>query len=131
MWYDNTKTAKQLPFFPFLAGALYAVGGCDENNFRLNSVERYDPVTDTWEFIAPMATCRSSPCVLASKFLYVFGGVNYVGMSLSTGESFDPRTNTWTAISPMKARRASACGAVSNGKIFCIGKLLCSIFKKN
>lgn len=62
-------------------GNLYAVGGCDENNMRLNSVEKYNPSTDSWTFIPSMSACRSSPCVVADKFLYVIGGVSYVGKS--------------------------------------------------
>ena len=106
-------------------GNLYAVGGCDQNNFRLNSVECYSPSTDTWSFTAPMSTCRSSPCVLTcNRHLYVIGGVNYVGMSLNTGECFNPLTNTWSAIAPMHDKRASAGGAGCNGKIYVIGEAL-------
>jgi hypothetical protein len=109
----------------FIIGRLYAVGGCDENNFRLNSVENYDPVTDNWNYVSPMSTCRSSPCVMTTgRALYVVGGVNYVGMSLNSGECFDPMTNTWVSINPMQQKRASACGAVCNGKIFLIGNVI-------
>lgn len=112
----------KLCFELLIPGRLYAVGGCDENNFRLNSVESYNPVTDNWQYVAPMSTCRSSPCVMATgRALYVVGGVNYVGMSLNSGECFDPMTNTWVSINPMQQKRASACGAVCNGKIFVIG----------
>ena len=102
---------------------MYAVGGCDENNFRLNSVERYNPATNTWSFTAPMTTCRSSPCVLTCRALYVIGGVSYVGMSLNTGEYLDPAAGTWVPIAPMSAKRASASGAATNGKIYVIGRL--------
>ena len=100
---------------------LYAVGGCDENNLRLHTMERYNPTTDTWSFVPPMSTCRSSPCVIGDKYLYVIGGVSYVGIALNTGEKFDPHTNTWTKLPPMSTKRASACGAVVNGKIYVIG----------
>ena len=83
---------------------------------------RYDPVTDTWTYVTAMSTCRSSPCVVASKYLYVIGGVSYTGMSLNTAEKFDPMTNLWTPVRPMAARRASACGALSSGRIYVIGK---------
>ncbi|VEL28854.1 unnamed protein product [Protopolystoma xenopodis] len=36
-----------------LHGCLYAVGGQD-GIVELNTVERYDPVTNIWEFVAPM-----------------------------------------------------------------------------
>lgn len=101
---------------------LYAVGGCDENNLRLHTIERYNSTTDTWTFVPPMSTCRSSPCVIGDKYLYVIGGVSYVGIALNTGERFDPHTNTWSKLPPMGTKRASACGAVVNGKIYVIGK---------
>ena len=107
---------------------MYAVGGCDESNFRLNSVERYNPSTNTWTFTAPMTTCRSSPCVLTCRALYVIGGVSYVGMSLNTGEYLDHVTNTWRPIAPMRDKRASASGAATNGKIYVIGESFCSFF---
>ena len=42
-----------------LDGRLYAVGGHNGTE-RLNSVERYDPATDTWEAVAPMGTVRNA-----------------------------------------------------------------------
>ena len=50
-----------------LDGKLYAVGGEkkeDETWSQLvNTVERYNPATNAWEGLAPMATARASPCV--------------------------------------------------------------------
>ena len=51
-----------------LDGKLYAVGGEKENNEEdgsqlVNTVERYNPATNAWEGLAPMATARASPCV--------------------------------------------------------------------
>ncbi len=37
-------------------GNVYAVGGSDGTNLR--TVERYDPDTNTWKLLAPMATAR-------------------------------------------------------------------------
>ena len=40
-------------------GKLYVVGGTMEKNGEyLETVERYDPVRDAWEFVAPMSTSR-------------------------------------------------------------------------
>jgi len=41
-----------------LDGKLYAVGGFNDDDQFLSSVERYDPVTNAWEAVAPMATAR-------------------------------------------------------------------------
>ena len=40
-----------------LDGKLYAVGGQDAG--QLSSVERYDPATNAWQVVAPMATARA------------------------------------------------------------------------
>lgn len=39
-------------------GSLYVVGGFDGDN-RWNTVERYQPDTNTWQHVAPMNTVRS------------------------------------------------------------------------
>ena len=53
-----------------LDGKLYAVGGQnyeeedeEEEDVRINRVERFDSSTNAWEEVAPMATARSAPWV--------------------------------------------------------------------
>ena len=41
-----------------LDGKLYVAGGRGAGYDRLSSVERYDPATNAWEAVAPMATAR-------------------------------------------------------------------------
>ena len=56
-----------------LDGHVYAIGGWD-GNCRLDSVERYDPGTNSWAFIPPMKMALTSPAVATLKgFLYVTG----------------------------------------------------------
>ena len=47
-----------------LEGKLYAVGGNDNNDGLLSSVERYDAASNAWEEVAPMATARAFPFAL-------------------------------------------------------------------
>ena len=43
-----------------LDGKLYAVGGCGSMDaVSLSSVEQYNPATDAWEAVAPMAAVRT------------------------------------------------------------------------
>ena len=58
-----------------LAGKLYVAGGTDDERV-LRSVERFDPITNAWEQLAPMLTARvgCSAAVLDGE-LYVAGGV--------------------------------------------------------
>ena len=51
-----------------LDGKLYAVGGRveeeDEDAVDSNTVERFDPATNAWEEVVPMATARAFPFAL-------------------------------------------------------------------
>ena len=59
-----------------LNGCLYAVGGYDGVARQcLNSVERYNPLTDEWVLIEPMNQRRSGAAVaVLENFLYAIGG---------------------------------------------------------
>ena len=87
-----------------LDGKLYAVGGYNDDDQFLSSVERYDPALDAWEEVAPMAVERSTPAmgVLDGK-LYAVGG--YGGGRLSSVERYDPATNAWEAAAPLTTAR--------------------------
>ena len=51
-----------------LEGKLYAVGGRIEDDGEVdrsaNTVERFDPASNAWEEVAPMATARTFPFAL-------------------------------------------------------------------
>lgn len=59
-----------------LNGKIYAMGGHDGIQ-RLNSVERYDPMTNQWTMLAPLSTDRSdASCTALNGKLYAIGGFN-------------------------------------------------------
>ena len=73
-------------------GYIYALGGHDGLSI-FDSVERYDPSTNTWTEAAPMLTkrCRLGVAMLGGK-LYACGG--YDGSTfLQTVEMYNPTTN--------------------------------------
>ena len=87
-------------------GNLYAVGGESDDGSRLRSAERYDPATNAWEAVAPMAVERSRPgvAVLDGK-LYAVGG--YDDGWFTSVERYDPTTNVWETVAPLTTGRAS------------------------
>ena len=106
-----------------LDGRLYAVGGSggsDNDEASLSSVERYDPATNAWEAVAPMATAREghAMAVLDGK-LYAVGGYSFFNDGhLSSVERYDPALDAWEAMVPMvTARRV----AVLDGKVYAVG----------
>lgn len=85
-----------------LNGKLYAAGGYDSLNF-LNSVERYDPIENKWEFVASMNIKRSRMALITcNSKLYAIGG--YDGISnLNSVEMYDPEADQWTIVASMIA----------------------------
>ena len=90
-----------------LDGKLYAVGGYNDDNFSHSSVERYDPATNAWEAVAPMAEARQAHgmAVLDGK-LYAARG--FSNGFLSSVERYDPAENVWEAVAPMATARGAS-----------------------
>ena len=111
-----------------LDGKVYIVGGRFPDDFGLtnrNTLEAYDPTTDTWARLTPMPTARggNTAAALHGK-LYVFGGEFFTTSTrgvFEENEEYDPATNTWQTMAPMPVPR-HGLGAVAVGDtIFIIG----------
>lgn len=78
----------------FVAGGLGL-----EGQGILNSVEKYDPVTKSWDPLPKMRSKRKmcSGAYMDEKF-YVIGGQNQNGDVLTCAEVFDEERNTWVEI---------------------------------
>jgi hypothetical protein len=102
-------------------GVLYAVGGAvDFNGGARQTVEAYDPVTNTWTTKAPMPTARWLLAVgVVNGVLYAVGGET-PGV-LQTVEAYDPATNVWTTKAPMPTARTALAVGVVDGVLFAVG----------
>ncbi|XP_034936195.1 kelch-like protein 5 isoform X2 [Chelonus insularis] len=95
-------------------GCIYALGGYDlasrgSHACRYDSVERYDPKTDTWTMVAPMSVARDAVgvCLLGDQ-LFAVGG--YDGQQyLTLVETYDPIINEWHQVAPLRTGRAGPC----------------------
>ncbi|KAH7978244.1 hypothetical protein HPB49_004906 [Dermacentor silvarum] len=85
-----------------LQGKIYVCGGYDGATF-LQTAEAFDPVTQQWQFVAPMNVTRSRVALVANcGRLFAVGG--YDGVSnLSTVEIYDPEADHWMPIASMCA----------------------------
>ncbi|XP_077293357.1 kelch-like protein 5 [Arctopsyche grandis] len=103
-------------------GHVFIFGGYYNNNINtLNSVEKYDLVSNTWTYVAPMLTarCEHDISVIGNEIYAIGGydGVNY----LNTMEVYDIRSNNWT-IAPSFIEKRCAHAAVALGDyIYIIG----------
>jgi N-acetylneuraminic acid mutarotase len=112
-------TARQELAVGVVNDILYAVGGRDSvgtsGNHAVNTVEAYDPSTNSWTTKAPMPTPRVGLEVgVVNGILYAIGGLDSV-VRVTAVEAYDPSTNTWTTKAPMPANSdVQAAGVVNN-----------------
>jgi N-acetylneuraminic acid mutarotase len=104
---------------------IYAMGGGNSSG-TLNTVEEYNPATNTWAVRASMPTARLGLGLVAASNgkIYAIGGATDISQSsvLATVEEYDPLTNTWVARSSMPtARRSFGITVGADGKIYVIG----------
>ena len=115
-------------------GKIYAVGGYNrpyDYYVALNTVEEYDPTTDTWETRASINIARHDLGVTAASNgkIYAIGGGNKiifggytVWADYDVVEEYDPATNAWTYRSPMPTGRTFlGVTTAGNGKIYAMG----------
>ena len=103
---------------------IYAIGGqISANNswddkIRLDIVEVYDPLSDSWETKSPMPTARSflSAAAIGNK-IYVIGGNSNNEGNLSVVEEYDIVTDSWQTRAPINIARSGSGSCALNGKI--------------
>ncbi|XP_043088202.1 kelch-like protein 10 [Puntigrus tetrazona] len=99
-----------------LDGFVYCLGGFDSENY-FSSVRKFNPITQTWQEVAPMyeRRCYVSVAVL-DGLIYAIGGFNGFGR-LKTAERYDANANQWTMMASMNERRSDASATALQGKV--------------
>jgi N-acetylneuraminic acid mutarotase len=111
---------------------IYAIGGRELNDCStLQTVEAYDPATDTWTkgLAEPKAKRWRAAGGTLGGIIYLVGGESREGDPQACGdvvgtvEAYDPVLNTWSAKAPMKKARTQVSLAVDamNNKLYAIG----------
>ncbi|XP_033642999.1 influenza virus NS1A-binding protein-like isoform X2 [Asterias rubens] len=103
-----------------LDGKLVAAGGFNRDECH-QTVEVYNPVTNTLDKMAPMTTPRArfEFGVINGK-LYAAGGSDG-HMDLRTCEVYDPKKNDWAWVADMPQERPSSGATVLDGRLYVIG----------
>ena len=113
-----------------LGGKLYAVGGrsfqAGVGYVNLATAEVYDPIDNSWNYIASMSVVRSSPppcgVALGGKLYMAGGSTDAVTQSpIASVEVYDPIDNSWNYVAPMPVGRLGGGGASLGGKLYVIG----------
>jgi N-acetylneuraminic acid mutarotase len=108
-------------------GRIIVMGGfLGSNPFDpTNSVEAYDPASDTWTSVAPMTFGRDrlAASVGSDGRIYAIGGdIGDNPFSYRSVEAYDATTNTWTLVANMAVPRHSLGAALGpDGRIYAVG----------
>jgi hypothetical protein len=113
-----------------------------------DTVEEYDPLTNTWRELAPLREARSygTATVLADGEVFVDGGehqisrlvvlhldgqghtsyhtniVPWIGDGVTSAEQYDPTANRWVSLAPMaQARSAQTTTLLDDGSLLVTG----------
>jgi DNA-binding CsgD family transcriptional regulator/N-acetylneuraminic acid mutarotase len=100
---------------------IYTIGGETKDEIS-DFVERFDPLTNTWERLA------DKPTPVTDMHALVIGGLIYVpGGRLESGEvtnileAFDPRSEDWRAMAPLPAPLSAYAAVTFEGKLILFG----------
>ena len=112
-----------------LGGKLYAVGGDDWNTGLHGSafhatVECYDPIHNSWNYIASLNTARDTRAVALGGKLYAVGGAIWDNQRIPTNivEVYDPMNPSggWSYSVPLDISRQQHGCAALGGKLYAV-----------
>ncbi len=113
-----------------LSGKIYAIGGMDYNEdeqerYQRDSVEEYDPSTDSWHRIDDLTEPRANLAAVAIGLrIYVIGGYNNKNNEdnyLSIVEAYEPSIGRWSRWADMPSERSRLSLVMLAGWIYAIG----------
>ena len=106
-----------------LDGMIYVIGGLSSGQ-SVNTVERFDPESNSWEQVADLPAGEPLNHVgvaVAGDHLFVIGGLGQRFTPVNTLFSYDPTTGSWSRESDMPRARGAMGVAALDGKIYAAG----------
>jgi N-acetylneuraminic acid mutarotase len=108
-------------------GKIYLIGGShgqDNSTVTQQTVEVYDPNTDTWTRVANMPVARdhiSSSVVVLGDRIIVLGGETSHNILSDLVSAYSPATDTWTELTPLPAGKSAGIAAVLENNLYYTG----------
>ncbi|XP_042367823.1 kelch-like protein 33 [Plectropomus leopardus] len=100
---------------------LYAIGGDKEINTNVDSVEMYNPDTDSWSFVKPLDQALSGHAVaVINGGIFISGGFNCEYVCLVSTFLYHPERGT-TYLADMTHDRAQHCMEPLRGHLYVAG----------
>lgn len=112
----------------FFDGKLYVIGGknYETSDTTLHqSVECYDPISNTWSTKANTLEPRVSACaVTTNRYIYVIGGESSITneqLGTTCVERYSPAKESWERAPSLNSRRAKSSAVYFNDKLYVFG----------
>jgi len=107
-------------------GYLYAVGGEDAQRWKLDTIECYDPLMDSWCYVGslPGGPRIGAACAIHKEQLYIIGGYNSENRSNPVMDEvlcFDLLKHTWVPKTPLMIPRCHASLVEVQGQLILVG----------
>ena len=123
------STRRDNPGSAVLNGNIYVFGGRTRNadgstiNGTLNTVEMYNPGSNSWTARAPMPTGRRTMVVgsFGGRAQVIGGEITAAGGAFDQNEEYDPVTDTWRSLLPMLTARQGAAAGTINNSVYIVG----------
>ncbi len=121
-------TARAYTAVAVMNDLIYVFGGSNNSRSADNTLEIYNPASNTWTSISqeiphtwpPFSEMRRGHAAAAvNGKIYVFGGRRYDDLSLV--EEYDPELNQWRVMNSLNTPRFLLASGVVDGKIYAIG----------
>jgi hypothetical protein len=101
-------------------GLLYAYGGELADGTFTNALRAYNPATNTWTTLAPMAEAKNTRGAAVNGKIYAVGGFNGVVNSARV-DAYDIATNTWQALGTLPTTVSTQAVAVQGEWLWMVG----------
>jgi len=127
-WSFGTPMRMGRSFFgcAVLEGKIYVAGGCTSSGVT-ESVEVFDPLSNTWEEVASLHVARSECGMVAlGRRLCLAGGTDAGFEETDAVELFDLDTRQWHTVAPLLSPLAPVllCTLADQNKVYAVGHVL-------
>jgi uncharacterized repeat protein (TIGR03803 family) len=100
---------------------IYVIGGYANGN-RLNTLESYNPATDTWKEEAPLISGKSDPSAgVVGTTIVAADGYTSSGGDNGDNEGYNASSNSWTSFKADPTPRNGACGGGIGPQMYVAG----------
>ena len=104
--------------------SIYVMGGVDDSGTVLNTVEVYDPSTNTWHYTTSMLdSLKGAAATVVGKYIFVFGGITPDSLLSKKVEAYSIETGKWTYAVSMHYGHAFHSVFNVSGRVYVFGGL--------